>query len=318
MSIFIYFFIVFILLLLSGIIFEQYTRWKLEKKVFKGKTFVEINGKPLHYVKKGQGNCTVVFQSGMGSSHAIWNEIQNTLSQDTVTISYDRNGIMFSESTGLPVTNTQVAEELQILLEKTQCPKPYILVGHSMAGIYLRPFISKNQADISGIIFAEATHPKQIEMSSAELLKALKVPPRWLIKFVLHTGIYRWIFSFKPLSPEIPMNHHLHIQERDFFYRSCNKVLEELDRDDMNLKDGEQYVSFGKIPLTVIIGKSEIRYAGIKRDDVRKEYRLLLDTLQHDLLNLSSNSRMVKAANSGHILQIHDAPLLITEIRRFL
>ncbi|GAB3420675.1 alpha/beta hydrolase [Niabella aquatica] len=305
-------------LLLAGILFEQYSRWKLEKTAFTGKPFVEINGKPLHYVKKGQGNCTVVFQSGMGSSYAIWQEIQDSISQNAVTIAYDRNGLMLSEATDAPVTNDQVAEELQLLLEKTNCPKPYILVGHSMAGIYLRPFIKKNEQDIAGIVFVEASHPQQIKKASPELLKALSIPPRWLIKFAVNTGIYRTMFSFVPLSPEIPMNHPLHRLEKDFFYRSCDKILEEVENDALNFKNAEKYTSFGNIPLTVITGTSEIRYAAIKDTVVRNEYRQWVDEMQHDLLKLSANSWLIKAPNSGHLVQINDGALLIREIRNML
>lgn len=311
-------FFILISLLLVGFVFERYARWTLERQAIKGKTFVEINGKPLHYVKKGEGNCTVVFQSGMGSSYAIWQDIQDSVSQNAVTISYDRNGIMFSEANGLPITNNQVSEELEILLEKTNCPKPYILVGHSMAGIYLRPFIKRNEQNISGIIFAEAAHPKQIEKASPELLKTLAVPPRWLIDLVVNTAIYRTFFSFAPISLEIPLNHPLHKLEKDFFYKSYDKVLEELNNDKLNFKDAEQYTSFGNIPLTVIMGASDIRYARIKDIAIKNEYKYLVNEVQHDLLKLSTNSHLVEAENSGHLLQINDGTLLTTEIKKIL
>lgn len=311
-------FVILISLLLIGILFEKYARWALERESSKGKTFVEINGKPIHYVKKGEGNCTVVFLSGMGSSYAIWQEIQDSISQNAVTISYDRNGLMLSESNDLPVTNQQVSEELTMLLEKTGCPKPYILVGHSMAGIYLRPFIKRFEQDVNGIIFAEAAHPKQIEKASPALLKTLSVPPYWLINFVVNTGIYRTFFSFVPLSPEIPMNHPLHQIERDFFYKSYRKTLEELHNDKLNFKDAEQYTSFGHIPLTVMMGTSAVRYARIKDTVIKDEYKNLINEVQHDLLKLSTNSNLVEAIHSGHLLQINDAPLLISEIRKML
>lgn len=305
-------------LLLIGVLFEQYSRWRLEKTAFQGKTFVDIKGKPLHYIKKGQGKYTVIFVSGMGSGHAIWSEIQNSLAQHAVTIAYDRNGLVLSEANGTPVTNNQVSEELQLLLEKTACPKPYILVGHSMAGIYLRPFIKQNEHDIAGIVFADASHPLQIKKASPELLKALCIPPPWLIKLAVNTGLYRTLFSFVPLSAEIPLHHPQHKQEKDFFYRSCDKIIEELEHDQQNFEDAGQYTSFGSIPLTVIMGTAEVRYTGIKDENVKNEYRAWWDKAQHDLLNLSTNSRLVKAENSGHMLQINDALLVIEEIRKLL
>lgn len=305
-------------ILLIGVAFEQYSRWRLERNLRKGKTFVEVNGHPLHYVKKGKGNCTVVFQSGMGSNHTIWKEVQDSLSREAVTLSYDRNGLFLSEATGQPVTNDLVAEELRILLEKTGCPKPYILVGHSMAGIYLRPFIKKNEKDISAIVFVEAAHPLQMKKASPALLKTLSVPPSWAIKFMVYTGIYRTLFSFIPVSAEIPLDHRLHQLEKDFFYRSCNKILEEAANDDLNFKDAERYASFGNIPLTVIMGISPVRYLEFKDPGIRKEFSLLVNEVQTDLLKLSSDSRLVKAENSGHVVQVRDNALLINEISKNL
>jgi pimeloyl-ACP methyl ester carboxylesterase len=305
-------------LLLAGIAYEQFSRYRLEKKFLAGKTFAEINGHPLHYVKKGSGNCTVVFQSGMGSSHYIWKELQDRLAPFAVTIAYDRNGLMFSESAGLPVTNKNVSDELEQLLEKTGCPKPYILVGHSMAGIYLRPFIEQHKKDIRAIILAEAAHPEQLARSSKAFIAALKPPPRWLIDFVIKTGIYRAYFSFKPLSPEIPLDHPLHIIEKDFFYRSYNTTLEEVDNDELNFRDAANYKNFDPIPLTVITGTSDIHYEAFKDEAIKAEYKRLVNELQAELLNLSTHSRHIKAPNSGHILQVNDVDLLVNEIRFYV
>ena len=306
-----------LLLLLAGVLFEQYSRLRLERK-WQGKTFVKIHNNKIHYVKKGQGDHTIVFQSGMGSSHFIWDEIQDSLSKKAVTISYDRNGLMYSDRTDERATNDQVSDELFQLLKKTNCPKPYILVGHSMAGIYMRPFIAQHHDDIKGIVFVEAAHPKQIEKASPALIKALQPPPRWLIKTAIHTGIYRAFFSFQQLNPEIPLKHPLGQLEKDFFFRSVDKTLEELALDQQNFRDAEKYTDFGDIPLTVIMGMNEIRYRNFKNQALAEEYRSLVHTVQHDLLQLSPHSKLVKAHNSGHIVQINDASLLVQEIEKLI
>jgi uncharacterized protein YjaG (DUF416 family) len=64
--------VTFLALVLVGILFEQYTRWRLERHLLDGKTFVSVNGHKIHYVKKGRGAYTVVFESGLGSDHTIW------------------------------------------------------------------------------------------------------------------------------------------------------------------------------------------------------------------------------------------------------
>lgn len=313
-----WFFVLLTFLLLIGALAEKYMRWRLEKRTFHDKTFVEINGKPVHYVKKGQGAGTVVFLSGMGSSHAIWQEIQQHISKYAVTLSYDRSGLMYSGASDEEVTNKQVSEELEAILLKTGCPRPYILVAHSMGAIYMRPFVQSHQRDILGIVLVEPAHPLYKEQASIGLMKSLTPPPYWLAKFTVSTGIYRALFSFAPLSSEIPVGHPLHVQERDFFYRSYEKTFEELENDSLNFDDAKNYPDFGEIPLTVIMGASEVRYSGIKDPAIRDEYQNLVRQSHDDQLRLSSCSKLVEAQNSGHLVQINDGTLIIDYIEEMM
>ncbi|RZK57663.1 MAG: alpha/beta hydrolase, partial [Pedobacter sp.] len=251
-----------ILILISlsiGVTYEQYSRWKLEARVFKNKSFAHILGTKIHYVKKGEGNKTVVFVSGMGSNSTIWEKIQDKVSEKAVTLSYDRSGLFLSNKRTGAITNSSVSRELEELLEKTNCPKPYILVLHSMAGIYVRPFIEEHKNDISGIMFMESAHPLQLKKSSKAFLESLKPPPLWLVKFITFSGIYRTVFSFNRINPEIPVTSAIHNNERDFFYRSVETLFKELKSDTANFNDAIKYSDFGNIPLTVISGTSNIR-----------------------------------------------------------
>lgn len=306
------------LLLTVGITFEYYSRWRLEKALYENKTYVTVNGKKLYYTKKDAGKHTVIFLSGMGSNHLIWQEMQEDLSADAVTLSYDRNGLFLSERSDIPITNDALSDELEQLLEKIHCPKPYIVVAHSMAAIYGRPFIHNHQQDIAGIVLAEAAHPHQLKKASRELLDTRFIPSKNFLTLLINSGIYRTLFSFTPVSPEIPMNHRLQKLERDFFYRSYETMLDEVANDSLNFADAEQYTSFGDIPLTVILGTSAIRYAGIKEEKIAEEYKHLTDSLAQDMLHLSTNSRLVEAPRSGHVFQVYDGALVNAEIRKLL
>lgn len=308
-------FLVLIIILISGIVFELLARIILGKQIYIQRTFVSVSGKNLHYVKSGVGDCTVIFVSGLGSSHAIWKDIQDEVSKSTVTLSYDRNGIMFSDNNPqVKVTIDDVSNELTQLLSKTNCPKPYIIVAHSMAGIYLRPFISDQINNILSVIFVEATHPEQIVKSSEKLKRLLKVPPFWLVKLLVTSGFYRTFFLLFPLSIEIPKKHRLTTIERNFFYKSYKKIFEELKNDSSNMVASKKYTSFGNLRLCIIVGTSNIRYNHIKDYAVASEYKKLLNSLQNDLLKLSINSRLRNATNSGHLVQINDGQLIIDEI----
>lgn len=305
-----------IVVLISGFAFEFSSRFILGRRIKNEKTFVALSGKNIHYVKKGNGNCTVIFVSGLGSSHAIWREIQEEISKYTVTLSYDRNGIMFSDTNSeVRVTNEGVSNELTQLLLKTDCPKPYIIVAHSMAGIYLRPFLSNNYESIQSVIFVEATHPDQIDMCSEKLKRVLKVPPFWIVNLLVISGIYRIFFLLRPISIEIPKKHWLTSIERNYFYKSYKKIFEELKNDAINMKAAKKYNFFDTMRLCVVVGTSNIRYSHLKDKEIVSEYKSLVCSLQKDLLNLSANSRLRNATRSGHIVQINDGQLIIDEIK---
>ncbi|WP_316737499.1 alpha/beta hydrolase [Pedobacter aquatilis] len=307
-----------LILLVIGIVYEQYSRWRLESKAFKGETFTEIDGAKIHYVKKGIGNKTIVFVSGMGSNSSIWAEIQDKTYPNAVTISYDRSGLFLSEKREGTITNQSVSKELAQLLEQTNCPKPYILVLHSMAGIYIRPFIEQHKKDIAGIMLMESAHPLQLKKSSAAFLESLKPPPLSLVKFLTFSGAYRSLFSFNRINPEIPIEHAIHKNERDFFYRSVETLYDELKNDDANFEDAGNSNNFGNIPLTVITGTSNIRTEAIPNPKVKEEYMQLVHDLHRDFLNLSTDSKLVEAKNSGHVVQVSEPDLIVREIHALL
>ncbi|MBE8722672.1 alpha/beta fold hydrolase [Sphingobacterium pedocola] len=310
--------IIIVALILIGVLIEQFCRWRLERLMDRDLTYIERNGHAIHYVKKGQGKGTVVFLSGMGSSHAIWHDIQDRVAESAVTLSYDRSGIQFSDGAKERVTNLQVSNELHDLLEKIDCPKPFILVAHSMAAIYMRPFVAQHRDDIAGILLVEGAHPLQKIHASAQLKTLLRTPSPWLIRFAVHSGLYRCMFSFLPISQEIPFGHPLHVRERDFFYRSVETTLDELQQDSFNFKDALQRPDFGDIPLMVLAGTSDIRYAGIKDKQLAAEYKRWVIEHQYAQLALSTDSRFIEASKSGHLVQIHDADLIINCVESLL
>lgn len=80
-------------ILLVGIGYEQLSQVHFNGKRPGKNDFVQINGIPIHFSKKGSGGPTVVFQSGLGGDYKIWEAIQDSLSKVTTTISYDRAGL---------------------------------------------------------------------------------------------------------------------------------------------------------------------------------------------------------------------------------
>ncbi len=305
-------------LIVLGTICEQVIQFYFNRQRPEAEHFCEIDGNQIHFVKKGHGGPTVVFQSGLGGDHKIWEQIQDSLSQLTTTISYDRIGLQWSDPSTQVKTLESIKNELFRLLEKTNCPKPYVLVGHSLAGITLRPFIRDYSKDISGIVLLDVSHPLDVKRSSDELKKYLRVPPLWLMTILVETGIARLFLTLQPFIQDLPKDHWMNRYIRDYLYRSYKTLLREAVDDDRMFEEAESIKSFFNIPLVVITGSYPDGAGFLTDPGLESEYLFIHRELQHDLLNLSTNSRQMMAFKSGHYVPLQDPAIVIDAVKDML
>ncbi|MBU3142812.1 alpha/beta fold hydrolase [Clostridium sp. CF012] len=111
----------------------------------------------------GKGDPTVVFESGLGCTHLDWKVVQNQISKNARTFSYDRAGLGNSDTGDLPRTSLDQVHELHTVLNKAKVKAPYIIVAHSIGGYNARLFAGTYPKEVSGIIFVDCSHENQYE-----------------------------------------------------------------------------------------------------------------------------------------------------------
>lgn len=109
----------------------------------------------------GSGSPAVIFDAGMADSSISWALVQPIVSKATMACSYDRAGLGFSDAARRPGTPINESEDLHALLQAAHIASPYILVGHSMAGMNARVFASKYQGDVAGMVLVDPSHEDQ-------------------------------------------------------------------------------------------------------------------------------------------------------------
>jgi pimeloyl-ACP methyl ester carboxylesterase len=123
---------------------------------------VDVGGRRLHIVCEGpaDGGPTLVFESGVWGFSADWGAVQQmTTQRGWRSCAYDRAGMGFSDAAPGPRDGVAIATDLEHLLEAAKEPGPYILVGHSMAGLRLPTFARRNPGKVAGIVLADPTVP---------------------------------------------------------------------------------------------------------------------------------------------------------------
>jgi pimeloyl-ACP methyl ester carboxylesterase len=159
--IFISFSTIVILFLIAA--FWQYTMssYEIKQLNYPGK-LIEVNNHKMHIYSTGNGSKTVILTVGSGTpcAYTDYYHIQNELSKVTRTVSYDRPGFGWSESTTVPRTIDNQVADLHELLNKAGEKPPYILVGHSLASLEVIHYAQKFPDEVYGIVLLDGGNPE--------------------------------------------------------------------------------------------------------------------------------------------------------------
>ena len=120
----------------------------------------DIGGQPLHMEKRGARGPTIVFESGLGADSSAWREVVGPISEFAQTVVYDRAGLGKSQplaAPGQPITARGVADRLDALLAKGGMHPPFILVGHSLGGLYVQMFARLHPDEVVGMALLESS-----------------------------------------------------------------------------------------------------------------------------------------------------------------
>ena len=117
---------------------------------------VDVGGHRLYIECTGTGSPVVVLQSGLGESSSSWERIAPTVAASTTVCTYDRAGHGRSDAAAGPQDGIALATDLHTLLERAGVPGPYVLVGHSSGGPYVRVFAARYPDEIAGMVLLDA------------------------------------------------------------------------------------------------------------------------------------------------------------------
>lgn len=307
----------FFLLFLIGFISERAFRIHFDSKKPDEHVFYKVGNREIYVRKQGKDGPTIIFESGMGGDHTYWTEIQDELSKQTTTLSYDRAGILWSDPVNVKSLKT-ISNDLHQLLERTQCPKPYILIGHSLAGITLRRFIKEHLDDIAEILFIDVSHPLQLKKSSKKLMSSVKAPPKWMVSFLNEIGAIRMMYSFNAFTQDVPKDHPFNTHARDYFYKIYHGLFQEMESDNLFLEQAEDIDDFNAIPLTILTATYPNGMDMINDPLLEAEYLSIHSKLQKELLELSPNSKQIFAKKSGHHIPLQEPELVISILQNML
>jgi pimeloyl-ACP methyl ester carboxylesterase len=250
---------------------------------------VDVGEHRLHLNCVGQGSPTVVLDAGWGYTSVEWSAwVQPEVAEHTRVCAFDRAGMGWSEPEPGPPNATQTAEELHALLQEADEEGPYVLVGHSLAGLYSRIYAERYPEEVAGMVLVDSSHPNQFEGSGLALTinRAVGV----LGPLIAWTGIPR-VFNLYPSNPELPP---LQREQSDsLYYTTAHQVavFEEMGTIPETMEKARGRGTIGEKPLMVVSSADHDAQTG---------------ALQEELTALSSNSTQRVVEGSTHLSLVVD------------
>jgi pimeloyl-ACP methyl ester carboxylesterase len=280
---------------------------------------IDIGGRKLHLNCAGKGTPTVILVAG-GSAFSIdWVLVQPRVSEITRVCSYDRAGLAWSESGPADETVEQTISDLHTLLKAAKEKGPYVLVGASIGGVFIRAYQRAFAKDVVGLVFTNSANRvgKMIngkgaliwDFTEAELRSAYPLPP------TIDKGPrpMREGPPFDRLSPELQaVRLWIDVQAWERWDRT--KAGPEMDLSwrkeflrEFEETDSKDY-PLGALPVLVIA-------SGPKATEAERRSR---DVAASRLDFLSSNTAHITAQGSGHEIHLFQPDVVVDGLTRMI
>jgi len=303
------------ILLLLGFMYERISAARDAIRCPPIGELIDINGRKLHLIRKGTGSPTVVIVSGAGASSFVWWDHQDKLAELTTVVTYDRTGLGWSDPGPLPRTLEERAAELHALLVQADIPPPYVLVGFSFGGLLIRLFTRDHRNKVAGMVFVDSGHEavyRPPEIAAKRLSGLLRN-----LGFIASVGALRLV-GFRSgtqlLTRPVPLNAmQRHVSENSVAtahsYFVGSDEMASAVHSHIAMKGADTKGVFGAIPIAVIThGIPFSRMSGVSEN--------LWFGAQEHLASLSTDSTLVVAQNSGHIVPLEEPELVRETIRK--
>lgn len=115
---------------------------------------------PLHLDCRGFGAPAVIFVSGAGDNALGWGPVAAALSSTHRVCTYDRPGTGWSPSRPGRADASSVTDDLTALLSNAGEHPPFVIVGHSLGGLFAQAYAVRNRTAVAGLVLVESSEPR--------------------------------------------------------------------------------------------------------------------------------------------------------------
>jgi pimeloyl-ACP methyl ester carboxylesterase len=297
------------IILIAFWINHNYQLRKEAKTLLPPGNMVEVNGKKLHVFTEGDGDTTLVFMAGHGTSYPtvdfkpLWVKMVDEYRIAVV----EKAGYGWSDTSNSPRDVDIILEETREALNISGENGPYILFPHSMSGLEAIYWAQKYPDEVLAIIGLDPTTP-----GSPEVLPEPSKIQLYFMYLVSRAGLSRFIpdseiGSFLPLMKSHDLSEEDRSQYLAVFYKSTftKDMLREIEYLKQNAETVKKNGVPAETPMYLFISDDqEVSNVGWKE--------MLSDYLSE--INIGKSMQL----DTGHYIHHDKANVIAEEAKAFL
>ncbi len=169
--------------------------WCFASNAHAGTRIEEIHNRKieLEQIASAAPAATIVFENGLRQTMDSWGAVIEAVKSNNTIFTYNRPGYGHSDEAQTPRDGRTIVEDLRNTLRHQGLKPPYVLVGHSLGGLYVQLFARAYPQEVRGMVLVDAVYPGVIKKPE---------------DFPLYTRAARQLFFSKTVNREIDEIHN--------------------------------------------------------------------------------------------------------------
>jgi pimeloyl-ACP methyl ester carboxylesterase len=285
---------------------------------------VDIGGRALHLYCTGDGPVTVILENGLGGNYAAWRLVQPSIAQFARVCNYDRAGMGWSDPSDRPTRAEFVTDDLHRLVSAAALKPPFVLVGWSAGGVFVRRYFHDYPDGIIGMVFVDSSQEQQRQRLNdpGNTAQQQRTAERQLTlcRALAWTGAVRVSGVMQQMAeaqqvPENPAAEMVAMENRTNY---CAGIAHEAHGFESDVSQADPPATLGDLPLVVLTrGRASspkdfpTPLAQAELEALDQSWR----TLQNELAALSTHSSHRIVKDSGHMIPLQAPDAVVDAVR---
>lgn len=222
---------------------------------------VKVDGKKMHVYSMGSGEKTIVLLPGFGVSlpAADFGPLMRELAKEYTVVCVEYFGTGFSDPTDSPRTNENLTREIRNALSLAGFQPPYILMPHSVSGVYSEFYAANYPDEVLAIVMLDTTSTGKIVSGN---------PPKVAYQIGMlqqETGLTRLTAGLVPPAQKVENGYtEKEISDyRQFSYHVLNQTMIDQSFGTLEAINDVNMIPFPKdIPVLKLISSQSLQKVG--------------------------------------------------------